>query len=79
MQSPISLKEHSAYKISYPSPVMNKHHNRPVKMRVENDGLGLDIKINSDMKMMLSSGGENYTLDHVHFHWPAEHIINNRR
>lgn len=65
------------------TPFQFANYKRPYQATAQNNGHSVEVRFRPTDQMMptVKGGGlpDEYTLDHLHFHWESEHTVNNYR
>ncbi|XP_044757307.1 putative carbonic anhydrase 3 [Coccinella septempunctata] len=79
-QSPIAVERRKALKKNF-SPFIFKNYNKIYSTMLKNNGHSAEVRLKTDEVLTVEGGGlqEVYILDHLHFHWQSEHVIDGYR
>ncbi|XP_045468074.1 putative carbonic anhydrase 3 isoform X2 [Harmonia axyridis] len=79
-QSPISIDRRKSARKNF-SPFIFKNYNKIYSTMLKNNGHSAEVRLKTDEVLTVEGGGlqEVYILDHLHFHWQSEHVIDGYR
>ncbi|KAL3277525.1 hypothetical protein HHI36_012870 [Cryptolaemus montrouzieri] len=79
-QSPIAIERRRSLKKNFP-PFIFKNYHKIYSTTLKNNGHSAEVRLKTEDNLTVEGGGlpEVYILDHLHFHWQSEHVIDTYR